>query len=86
MLVTILTRRGWALTSKKDNADEPPMHGILLIDRRAFLSTMTLGSAALALPSDLVAALLPTPRQSAGPFYPSVPPLEADADLLRRRT
>lgn len=58
------------------------MHSIMPIDRRAFLSTMTLGTAALVFPSDLMAALLPTPRQTAGPFYPSAAPLEADADLV----
>lgn len=29
------------------------------------------------------AALLPTPRQTAGPFHPPTPPLDADADLLQ---
>ncbi len=30
-------------------------------------------------------ALTPTPRQTAGPFYPSVPPLDDDNDLTRVR-
>jgi len=41
-----------------------------------------LGSAALALPRVAAAALLPTPRQMEGPFYPTTLPLDGDADLL----
>jgi protocatechuate 3,4-dioxygenase beta subunit len=31
----------------------------------------------------LGAGLVPTPRQTAGPFYPQVKPLDSDADLVR---
>lgn len=50
--------------------------------RRRLLAAAMLGSAALALPRGAAAALLPTPRQMEGPFYPPIPPLDADADLL----
>ena len=33
--------------------------------------------------SPAAAALLPTPRQTAGPFYPLTLPLDADNDLVR---
>jgi protocatechuate 3,4-dioxygenase beta subunit len=38
--------------------------------------------AALLLPQAGRAALLPTPRQSEGPFYPTLLPLDADNDLV----
>jgi protocatechuate 3,4-dioxygenase beta subunit len=44
------------------------------------------GSAALAAHAALspaAAALLPTPRQTAGPFYPLTLPLDADNDLVQ---
>ena len=52
------------------------------LGRRGFLTGAMLGGAALALPSAVAAALLPTPRQMEGPFYPPVLPLDDDADLL----
>ena len=43
------------------------------------LSSVALSSVAL---SPVVAALVPTPRQSLGPFYPSLKPLDPDTDLV----
>jgi len=49
--------------------------------------TLLRGSLALALgglvPARLRAALEPTPRQTAGPFYPVDLPLDSDSDLLK---
>ena len=56
--------------------------GKMRLGRRGFLTGAMLGGAALALPSAVAAALLPTPRQMEGPFYPPVLPLDDDADLL----
>jgi protocatechuate 3,4-dioxygenase beta subunit len=51
------------------------------LSRRKLLA---LGVAAAAVPGSAArASLLPTPRQTAGPFYPEVEPLDADADLVR---
>lgn len=52
-----------------------------MLDRRGFLAT-TIAAAALALPKPGLAALAPTPQQTAGPFYPLSLPLDADADLV----
>ncbi len=41
-----------------------------------------LSLAALAASRPAVAALAPTPRQTAGPFYPAAIPLDSDADLV----
>ena len=45
----------------------------------AALSSVALSSVAL---SPVVAALMPTPRQGLGPFYPSLKPLDSDTDLV----
>lgn len=50
--------------------------------RRSLVAAALLGGAALAVPRMAAAALLPTPRQMEGPFYPTTLPLDADADLL----
>lgn len=47
--------------------------------RRHFL--LAVGAVALARPLEAVAALLPTPAQSTGPFYPRELPLDRDNDL-----
>lgn len=51
-------------------------------DRRRVLM---LGAAALLVQPALARQLIPTPRQTAGPFYPSEPPPEDDSDLTRVR-
>ncbi len=54
--------------------------------RRTFLSTglgLGVGGALAALPALARAALVPTPRQTEGPFYPRQKPAEADSDLAR---
>ena len=43
------------------------------------LSSVTLSTVAL---SPVAAGLVPTPRQSLGPFYPSLKPLDSDTDLV----
>ena len=50
-----------------------------MISRR----TTLLGLGAGALATTPAAALVPTPRQTPGPFYPDVLPRESDADLTR---
>jgi protocatechuate 3,4-dioxygenase, beta subunit len=50
--------------------------------RRVFLRTIGLGVAARAVPGAFAEALVSTPHQTAGPFYPDHLPLDADNDLL----
>lgn len=50
--------------------------------RRQFLEA-AIGGAALCLIPKLALALAPTPRQTAGPFYPLELPLERDNDLVQ---
>ncbi|MCC6694672.1 MAG: intradiol ring-cleavage dioxygenase [Candidatus Hydrogenedentes bacterium] len=50
--------------------------------RRAFLKTVGLGAAAWMVPGAFAEMLTPTPRQTAGPFYPDRLPLDTDNDLL----
>jgi protocatechuate 3,4-dioxygenase beta subunit len=51
------------------------------LHRRHLLASGAALAAHTALPA--AAALLPTPRQSAGPFYPLTLPLDADNDLVQ---
>ena len=44
--------------------------------------TSALSTAAIAVAGPAVAALVPTPRQTTGPFYPLTKPLDSDADLV----
>ena len=53
-----------------------------LFTRRAVVLGATGLAGAAALGSPLAAELLPTPRQTMGPFYPTELPLDADNDLL----
>jgi protocatechuate 3,4-dioxygenase, beta subunit len=53
-----------------------------LFDRRRFLTALAAGTAALHMPSVLAQVLLPTARQSEGPFYPDRLPLDTDNDLI----
>jgi protocatechuate 3,4-dioxygenase beta subunit len=51
-------------------------------DRRQFLRNVTLGATFFAVPGAFAEALLQTPRQTEGPFYPDHLPLDTDNDLL----
>ena len=53
-----------------------------ICSRRMFLGGMTLGSAALFVPSVFAEELLKTPAQTEGPFYPDKLPLDTDNDLI----
>jgi protocatechuate 3,4-dioxygenase, beta subunit len=57
---------------------------VLTPSRRAFLSTLTLGTAAFTTPGLFAEELarVRTPRQTEGPFYPDKLPLDTDNDLL----
>lgn len=50
--------------------------------RRVLLAAGMIGTAAAALPAAAAAALIPTPRQTPGPFYPNELPLDSDNDLV----
>ena len=56
------------------------MSGGRTLERRRVLAG---GIALAAIPAQAAAALLPTPRQSQGPFYPPSLPLDSDNDLVR---
>ncbi len=51
-------------------------------NRRAFLSTVTLGAAAFTTRGLFAEELVRTPKQTEGPFYPNKLPLDTDNDLL----
>lgn len=51
--------------------------------RRRLVAGLSSLALLAALPRSLLAALLPTPRQSMGPFYPDVLPLDNDNDLVQ---
>jgi protocatechuate 3,4-dioxygenase beta subunit len=55
-------------------------HGL---SRRVLLATTSMALVGIGVPSLAMAALVQTPRQTAGPFYPKSPPLHADNDLVR---
>jgi protocatechuate 3,4-dioxygenase beta subunit len=50
--------------------------------RRRFLGMLGLGGAFLHVPGAFAQALVETPRQTEGPFYPDALPLDTDNDLL----
>ena len=52
------------------------------LDRRRFLSRCGAGLALFAAPGAFAEALLQTPRQTPGPFYPDHLPLDTDNDLI----
>jgi protocatechuate 3,4-dioxygenase beta subunit len=56
----------------------PNPHG----GRRDFLRQFALGAAAFAAPGAFAEALVRTPKQTEGPFYPDRLPLDTDNDLL----
>lgn len=51
-------------------------------ERRRFLFNLALGSAFVAVPGAFAEALVRTPGQTEGPFYPTQLPLDTDNDLL----
>jgi protocatechuate 3,4-dioxygenase, beta subunit len=55
-------------------------HGL---SRRVLLATTSMALVGIAVPSLARAALVQTPRQTAGPFYPKSLPLHSDNDLVR---
>ncbi len=67
---------GWPQVPGSPETVEP-----VVISRRAVVCTAAL--AALASSADALALLWKTPRQPAGPFYPAIIPLDADADLVQ---
>jgi protocatechuate 3,4-dioxygenase beta subunit len=62
----------------------PRLHPAVLraSDRRQFLRQLTIGSAFFAVPGAFADALVRTPAQTEGPFYPTQLPLDTDNDLL----
>jgi protocatechuate 3,4-dioxygenase beta subunit len=52
------------------------------LPRRGFLSALGLGAAAFYAPGVFAQALVETPRQTEGPFYPDRLPLDTDNDLI----
>src|SRR5438876_6967120 len=53
------------------------------LSRRILLASTSITLAGIAFPRLAMAALTPTPRQTAGPFYPKSLPLHSDNDLVR---
>jgi protocatechuate 3,4-dioxygenase beta subunit len=51
-------------------------------DRRRFLTRLGCASVLFAAPGAFAEALIPTPRQTEGPFYPNQLPLDTDNDLI----
>ncbi|MCZ6479984.1 MAG: intradiol ring-cleavage dioxygenase, partial [candidate division NC10 bacterium] len=50
--------------------------------RRGFLGRLAVGAVAFSMPGAFAEALVRTPRQTEGPFYPNRLPLDTDNDLL----
>jgi protocatechuate 3,4-dioxygenase, beta subunit len=51
-------------------------------NRRGFLGSLALGTAAFVTPGAFADELVRTPRQTEGPFYPNKLPLDTDNDLI----
>ena len=51
-------------------------------DRRRFLSRLAFGAMFFSVPGAFAEALIQTPRQTEGPFYPDRLPLDTDNDLI----
>ena len=60
----------------------PPLGAPAFADRRRFLSQLALGAMFCSVPGAFAEALMLTPRQTEGPFYPDHLPLDTDNDLL----
>ena len=58
------------------------MASVHVPSRRQFIRVLGAGAAALYRPGALAQALIETPRQTEGPFYPKTLPLDTDNDLL----
>src|SRR5229473_424141 len=54
----------------------------LMFSRRHFVRHASLAAAFFAVPGAFAEALLRTPRQTEGPFYPDHLPLDTDNDLI----
>ena len=59
-----------------------PLVPRMSLDRRRFLSQLGCASILFAAPGAFAEALVHTPRQTEGPFYPSQLPLDTDNDLV----
>jgi protocatechuate 3,4-dioxygenase beta subunit len=57
-------------------------HDLFRQNRRAFLGTLALGTAAFSVRGAFADELMRTPPQTEGPFYPNKLPLDTDNDLL----
>lgn len=59
-----------------------PFHLVTSTTRRRFLGALSIGSAFFTLPGAFAEALVITPAQTEGPYYPDQLPLDTDNDLL----
>src|SRR5947199_7474673 len=59
-----------------------PIPHDLSLNRRRFLRSLSVGSVLFAVPGAFAEALIRTPRQTEGPFYPDHLPLDTDNDLI----
>jgi protocatechuate 3,4-dioxygenase beta subunit len=61
----------------------PPLNPVVISqDRRRFLRQLSLGTMFFTVPGAFAEALVKTPRQTEGPFYPDKLPLDTDNDLI----
>ena len=59
------------------------MTGFTRTSRRDIIASGLAAAGLAALPGPARAALVPTPRQTSGPFYPRTLPLDSDSDLVQ---
>jgi protocatechuate 3,4-dioxygenase beta subunit len=64
------------------NPNGPAHASVVSSTRRRFLTQLGLGAAGFAAPGAFAEALIRTPRQTEGPFYPNQLPLDTDNDLI----
>ena len=64
------------------SSSELPVPAIASSNRRRFLSQCMVGAAMVAVPGAFAEALMRTPMQTEGPFYPTKLPLDTDNDLI----
>jgi protocatechuate 3,4-dioxygenase beta subunit len=72
--------RPWRIMSMKGTVSMS-VH-VLRSNRRAFLSSLALGAAAITVPGAFADQLERTPPMTEGPFYPDKLPLDTDNDLI----